>query len=241
MSIKDQRIEDLLSSYDSVGNLIDKNIDLKMADLMNSRSFFLNESINEKKPKPREVDVYAILSGISFYKESQEFIKKIILQLENILQEEIFYFVSQENLGVEYAVIKWPDDSYDQELIKNSKKFLDQWKGDPFCLRIVGIQIHIDGCIVLKGVDLGSEIYEFRKMLFSKVTGLPVKQSSWAHIPLGRVLAPVGEEKMKQLKALIGNLNRNLVHDVLIDKIHMVNEKRWYMEEKNYLHTKLLK
>lgn len=241
MSTEDQRVANLLNSYDSVGELIKESIDLEMSDLILSRSFFSDESIDIKQPFPREVDVYAILSGISFNIESQIYIENILLALKKLLKDELFFFVNKKNLGVEYVVIKWPEDSYKPELIEEAKNFLKNWNGGKFTLRIVGIQIHLDGCIVLKGIDLGGEIFNFRKKLISTVPELPLKQSKWAHIPLGRILAPIGKDKMIQLKTLLDKLNNSLEHDVLIDKIHFVNEKRWYMEEKNFLITKTLK
>ena len=80
-----------------------------------------------------------------------------------------------------------------------------------------------------------------REKLFSEIHGLPFKQSNWAHVPLGRILAPIGEDKMIKIKKLIDELNKKMKHEILIDKIHLVNEKRWYMEEKEYLLTKTLK
>lgn len=241
MNPENQRIADLLESYESVGSLIQQRTDLKKEDLASSRSFFLDESLAKKNPVPAEVDVFAILSGISFYEESQLYIKSIIHDLEKLLDDETFYFVQPKNLGVEYAVIKWPEDSFSEDLIERTLNFLDRWDGNSFHLRIEGIQIHLDGCIVLRGIDLGSEIFKFRKKLFSEINGLPLKQSNWAHVPLGRILAPVGQDKMTQIKKTTQELNKKMKHEILIDKIHLVNEKRWYMEEKNYLLTKTLK
>lgn len=241
MSAENQRIADLLKSYESVGGLIQQSIDLKEEDLVSSRSFFLDESLAKKNPVPKEVDVFAILSGISFYEESQEYIQSIICDLEKLLDDETFYFVKPRNLGVEYAVIKWPEDVLNEDLLERTMNFLDRWNGKGFHLRIEGIQIHLDGCIVLRGIDLGAEIFKFRENFFSEIHGLPLKQSNWAHVPLGRILAPIGEDKMIQIKKLIDKLNKKMKHQILIDKIHLVNEKRWYMVEKEYLLTKTLK
>ena len=36
-------------------------------------------------------------------------------------------------------------------------------------------------------------------------------------------------------------INNELNHDILIDSLHIVHERKWYMEIKDYLYTKKLK
>lgn len=235
-----QRILDLIESYKKVGDVILQRTDLDFLELEASRSFFTAESLKNRSPIPRDVDVYAILAGISFDNESITFIQEQMCRLKEVLGDELYYFVKPENLGVEYAVIKWPDDKKVEDNIQNSIKFLERWEGRSFLLNIVGIQLHVDGCIILKGVDERGEISNFRQNLISKFSELPKKQSNWAHVPIGRILAPIGEQKMRHLKQVIAEIDHEMDFQVPIKEIHLVNETRWYMEEKEYLLTKYL-
>jgi len=230
----------LLKSYQEVGQLIDERKDFLKEELESSRLLFNKNSLENKKPIPIKVDVYAILSGISFDKKTTQKITSIINSIREILEGEDFYFVKSKNLGIEFAILKWPTDEVNHKLIKETESFLNKIKIPEFNLNILGIQSHTDGCIILKGVDHGREIFNLRKELKKKLHNLPIKQSNWAHIPLGRILSPIGKEKMVALKDKIHKLNLELNFNILIDKVHLVHETQWYMEDKRYILTKKL-
>ena len=232
------RLRVVKKKYEEVGKLILKENDFKKENLKSSRSLFLKDSILRKKPIPIDVDLYAILSGISFRKKDLEFLENIRNKIENILKEETFFLVKPKNMGVEYSILKWPEDKLDIEVLNRAKQVLQDWKEKPFFLTIFGIQLHLDGCIILKGIDTKNEIKDFRSMLKSKIKKIPDRQSEWTHIPLGRILAPIGKEKMKILKNFFHDLDKNLNYDLLIKEVHLVREKQWYMEKKTYLLTK---
>ena len=81
----------------------------------------------------------------------------------------------------------------------------------------------------------------YRKNLLENLDNIPNKQSNWSHIPLGRILEPIGVKNMSKFKTLITEINSELNHDILIDSVHIVHERKWYMEKKDYLYTKKLK
>jgi len=237
MNLDQEHYGYLKNSYEVVGKKILNKKDFNRIDLQSSNALF---HYDNNTFTPIEVDVYAVLSGISFNKSFIEFIETIQQKLLNTLKGSSFYLVESYNLGVEYAILKWPDDSLDTNIIDEAKNFLSGVRFNSFYLKIFGIQIHLDGCIVLKCYDENRSIFRLRDQIVSNLKNIPVKQSSWAHIPLGRILSPVGHNKMIKLKRLINEIDYELNYNLLIDSFHLVHEKQWYMKQKEYLLTKIL-
>ena len=231
----------LSESYDEVGNIINDREDFKESELKSSISLFEKDTLEPNNPIPRNVDVFAVLSGISFEKPFLKLVENIYSRLRKILENKIFYLVQPENLGVEYAILKWPSDKMNPTILDKAIELLSEYNVSKFYLNVFGIQLHTDGCIILKGIDEKRTIFSIRKNLVENLDNIPIKQSNWSHIPIGRVLAPIGVENMSKFKILIAEINNELNHDIMIDSIHVVHEKKWYMENKDYLYTKRLK
>jgi hypothetical protein len=107
--------KDLEISYDIVGNKIYKRNNLSINSLKNSINFFTKKSLVLKKPEPIDVDVYGLVSGLSFSKNTVESICNIVNSVKNILKEKNCYWVKPDNLAVEYCVFKWPKDPWKAE------------------------------------------------------------------------------------------------------------------------------
>lgn len=228
----------LNQSYEKISNLSSGLKDFDEKNLIASQKLFKKVS---KDPSPIDVEVLAILSGISFEKNFIEFITPIMASIKDILYLKNFYLVKPENLGVEYAVVKWPEDDLDAKLLKQAKEVVNSSELSKFKLKVYGMQLHIDGCIILKCIDENQSIFKFRNYLRENTDNLSIKQSNWVHIPLGRILSPIGEGTMSRLKDFILNCENTLNYDIEIDALHLVKEKKWYMEKKEYLLTKSLK
>ena len=64
---------------------------------------------------------------------------------------------------------------------------------------------------------------------------MPQKQSSWCHIPLGRILAPLDKEKYAALldhARLSQNKER---FTVKVESLKVLHERRWYQSERTLL------
>ena len=88
------RLRVVKKKYEEVGKLILKENDFKKENLKSSRSLFLKDSILRKKPTPIDVDLYAILSGISFRKKDLESsLKSVIAQIKptSVGSEKVYY------------------------------------------------------------------------------------------------------------------------------------------------------
>lgn len=241
MKFDEDHFNHLENSYREVGCKINDRDDFMLAELESSLSLFHQESPLDITARPINVDVFAVLAGISFENTFLKLIDSIHMRLLEIIKDKRFYLVAPKNLGVEYAVLKWPEDKHDPKIIEQALSILDNFNGDTFSLKVFGIQVHTDGCIILKCVDQGQSIFKLRKILLSCVENIPKKQSNWVHIPLGRILSPIGKSRMVDLKALLSEIDYELDYDILIENIHIVHEKIWYMEKKSYLLTKRLK
>ena len=228
-------IENLTKSYDKVSNNFFLKDDFMENDLKNSINLFTDESLNKKKPRPKRLNVYALLSGISFDCALKEKLFKIQNTIRTIIPSNLAYFVDPDNLGLEHCVFKWPDEKWDIYKENSIKKLLDLYNFKTFNLEIIGIQIHSDGCIIAKGYDPSLEMTQIRNFFKKNLNFLPIKQSEWSHIPLGRILEPIGKEKYKILKGFVKANNKKIISSYKIENYKFVYEKRWYMEEKKII------
>ena len=225
----------LKKAYKMVGERTWLNRDFSISNLESSRDLFLPESLTLRIPRPKALEVYALLSGLSF---QQEFCKKLTsvqMQIAEVLGGCLHYWVLPNNLGVEYCVFKWPAEEWNEHNLSFIKKYLSSSSTQSFKFHIVGIQINPDGCVVAKGYDEGAQIFRLRALLKKGVPFLPERQSAWAHIPLGRILEPLGVEGFQRLKRLIYEISETPICSVNIDIIKIIHETRWYMEERNTL------
>ena len=232
--------KDLQQSYDFVGKKIFNINSLSSKSLQNSINLFDSKSLIIKKPKPIDVKVFTLVSGLSFSGTLIEELEKIKNEIEIILNDTLCYWVKPENLGVEYCVFKWPDDLWKENWLNQIISFIESKEYESFELKISGIQLHPDGCIIAKGYDNG-KIRNIRTDLMSNLQFTPSKQSNWAHIPLGRILEPVSGKIFDKLKKTMKQLSDK---DISIEKIidqKLIYETRWYMEKKEILYLKRLK
>ena len=225
----------LEKSYKKVGDLTWHNKDFIDSSLQISRGFFTNESLLLGKPKPKELDVYALLSGISFPAEFADKLSSIQKSIDSIIGDCLHYWVTPLNFGMEYCVFKWPEDSWDDSWLPVIEKELDSLDIPSFNLDIHGIQINSDGCVVARGYDSTGQIFKIREQLKTNLAFLPSKQSNWSHIPMGRIMEPIGFSKFLELKSLIGKLDNTYIGSVKIKSAKLVHETRWYMEERSTL------
>ena len=234
-SIQESPHHSLLSeSYDRVGQETWKGKDLNSSSLEVSRDLFTEDSLIKRNPRPKNLEVYALLSGLPFEGNFSKELLKVQQEIDRVLDGSLRYWVLQENLGLEYCVFKWPEYDWNmewEEKIYNNLPKLNK----PFRFVVLGIQINPDGCIIAKGFDEGDAIFKFRKKLKDRLDFLPDRQSSWAHIPLGRILEPIGEFKFHKLAQLCKDLSNIYIASCEINTMKFVHETQWYMEKKNIL------
>ena len=127
-------------------------------------------------------------------------------------------------------MVKWHNESsrkkvHDNTVIKSIKKCIESFE-----ITLNGYQIHNDGCIIGRVFDKGV-IRELRYRLKMENNAFHKKQSSWCHIPIGRILSNITLKQKKELEQLINN-NENLLTRISenIESIKYVSEEKWYME-----------
>lgn len=229
--------KDLQNSYDLVGDKIYSANSLNEKSLKQSIDLFTEKSLLERNPKPIDVEVFTLVSGLPFTNDLTSALQNIIKKISKTLEQTLCYWVKPENYGVEYCVFKWPTDTLERQRIDEIKLFLNSSNYNSFELKVIGIQLHQDGCLVAKGFDNG-RIRAIRSDLKSNLKFLPKKQSNWAHIPLGRILEPVSGDMFRKLKDEIKNLSyENIGTEKIIDT-KLVYETRWYMEKRKILLNK---
>jgi hypothetical protein len=100
---------------------------------------------------------------------------------------------------------------------------------------IHGVQINPDGCVVAKGFDEGAVLFQIREHLKAEIPFLPAGQSGWAHVPLGRILEPLGGERFAKLGHLMRTMSDQPIASTEICSMKLIHETRWYMEAKTIL------
>ena len=230
-----QHFLDLQNSYSKVGDCTWRNNNFLQKPLQSSRSLFTDRSLLSRNPCPKKLEVYALLSGISFSDKIMSRLQFIQQEISVILSNSLCYWVSPWNLGVEYAVFKWPDDIWRKNNTTQIIKTLKLIDCPVFDFSIYGIQINPDGCVIAKGYDAGGSIFNIRKKMKQDLSFLPEKQSNWAHIPLGRILEPIDTKKFTKLRSFVRKYKDKFIVEDTLTSVKYVHETRWYMEEKNIL------
>ena len=211
--------------------------DFDNLELEKSRFYFEKQSLIKREPNPKKLDVYAILAGIPFDRKSVSLISHAQDQISTILDRTLCYFVKPENLGLEFLVLKWPSQILNSQILVETKEHLLNQIYDSFVVNIKGVQFNSDGCILLKGYPDNISLKLFRESMKLKFPDIPKRQSQWCHIPLGRILEPVGTEIFEKLKEIYFLEEEFCSFKITIKRFHLVHEKRWYMEDKEILKT----
>ena len=225
----------LKKSYDEVGRRTWQNDDFIKSSLDISRNLFTDESLVLRQPKPKRLEVYALLSGLPFSKEFSDKLAAVQQNIAALIDDCLHYWVLPSNFGVEYCVFKWPDENWNESCSSEINQELSLLDNSAFRFTIHGIQVNPDGCIIAKGYDEEGMIFKIRQRLKTNLTFLPKRQSSWAHVPIGRILEPLGSSKFSALAHLISELSDVLIGYDEINSVKFVHETRWYMEDKSIL------
>jgi hypothetical protein len=188
-----------------------------------------------RRPRPKKLEVIALLSGLPFCDDFTDKVVKAQQQISAVLGEGLRFWVAPENLGVEYCVFKWPTDSWGEERLGVIQNVLPLIRQPSYQFSIRGVQVNPDGCVVAKGFDEDAVIFRIREHLKVEIPFLPAKQSGWAHVPMGRILEPLGVERFAKLAHLISTMSDPPIATTEINSIKLVHETRWYMEEKTIL------
>ena len=72
-----------------------------------------------------------------------------------------------------------------------------------------GLQIHRDGCIVLRGFDRNFKFQNLRKEIQENFPEIPRKQSNLVHVPLGRLLFNINKSISLKLIELFNTIKQS--------------------------------
>ena len=219
-------------NYSDVSSKTWLHKDLKKKKLKKSISFY---DIKKKIIIPKKLDVVALLSGLPFSKVLTNKILYIQKDIDKIIGNTKHYWVKKNNLGLEYCVFKWPEQEFDQINVNEISDFVSKLKITKFNVLFDGCQLNPDGCVVIKGFDISKEINKLRNLISKNISSLPKKQSSWFHIPIGRILEPIGEDNFLKLKYFFKKNTEGWGHLEKIKSIKLIQEYQWYMEKRKTL------
>ena len=208
---------------------------LTIEDVQASRDFFEINSLEIGKPIPKKFDTYCIVGGVPFSFEDVQEILGIKKTISEILKDNLVYFVEPDNFGVELAILKWPDQGIEVNLVDQVLNHMSNNPPPIFFIDVEGFQFHRDGCIVLRGFDRGSLFRKYRQNLLSSVNEMPQKQSNWCHVPLGRILSPINEATYSLLLDYAFQSQKTLKFTLHVHSLRVLHEMRWYQLERSLL------
>ena len=229
---------ELLSRYDEIHSVFQTNLLFDRDLIKNSRNIF---KIDELKniAKPKDLEVVALLGGLPFSQNFQESVLLVQNKIRQILNQKLNYMVKKENLGVELLVLKWPKNKRNFILEKKVIEYIDKLNLQEFFLFFDGIQIHNDGCIIVRGFDSNNQFTKLRKKIFEKFPEIPIKQSNLVHVPIGRILTEINKEDSYKLIDLVQTTRaKNEFFPIeKINSIKIIHEEKWYMEKRSTIKT----
>jgi hypothetical protein len=231
MMLKEQK-----NNYNEVSSKTWIYSDLKKKNLRSSLSLF---NFTKKKIIPKKLKVIALLSGLPFSKKLTNKIVSAQCSVDKIIGHHKHYWVKKKNFGLEYCVFKWPEQNLSKTEINELLNIVSKLKFRNFDVLFDGCQLNPDGCVVIRGFDISKNIFNLRRLIAKKINFLPKKQSKWFHIPIGRILEPVGEKNFLKLKFFFDKNSSGWKHYEEINSIKLIHEYQWYMEKKiTLLHIK---
>ena len=227
--------EELLKSYDN--KFFDvKSIEfLDDSDISSSKKLFEEESLINRKPTPKKLNVVCLVGGLPFAKEFINEITSIQLKISDILENIPHYLVDPENLATECIVLKWPDNNFSEDLINKTITYLSGFELKKFKLSSFGFQFHKDGAIILRCIDSDSTMRNHRKYMIKNIKEIPTTQSSWAHVPLGRILGPVEFNVLKKLREYAFFTQKKCRFSTYVKNYSLIKEYRWYQTERSLI------
>ena len=133
-----EHLENLKASYDEVVNKTWLCDDFSKDNLQTSRNLFEKQSLIKLDPLPKEVVVYALLSGLPFEDKFIDKLNKVQNDISKILKSSLHYWVQPQNLGIEYCVFKWPNGPWNNEWHSLIERAISDIKQSSFELIIRG-------------------------------------------------------------------------------------------------------
>ena len=227
--------KNLEHNYSEVGNATWLRADFDLAKIQNSRDFFTEKSLEDRLPVTKSLEVLALLSGLPFEQVFCDDLLQVQEELQQIFRNTLAYWVKPQNLAVEHCVFKWPTDKWDDCKQKVVHEEISKIQFNSFDFYINGIQINPDGCVIAKGFDENMTIIKIREQLRRKLDFMPIKQSNWAHVPLGRILENIDKEIFSKLRKFIEMNSTRRIAETHIDSLKFIHEKQWYMERRSTL------
>jgi hypothetical protein len=219
-------------NYNEVSSKTWKYPDLQEKNLTYSNSLF---KLKKKIVVPKRLEVLALLSGLPFSKILTSKILSTQKKIGKTIGDTKYYWVKKDNLGLEYCVFKWPEEKLNQSKVNKISKFVSKLNIKKFDVFFDGCQLNPDGCIVVKGFDVSNEILNLRDLISKNINFLPKKQSNWFHIPIGRILEPVGQKNFLKLKKFFDKNNKGWGHYEKVKNIKLIYEYQWYMTDRKML------
>ena len=228
---------ELLKSYKTRFDSFLKLKSLKEENILHSRKYFEESSLLLREPIPKKLDVYCIVAGLPFQDDFIDYLKNLKTKLSSILMDSLYYLVKDSCQAVELLVAKWPDDEFNENINKQLIKYFSNTQFNPITLKTGGVQIHDDGCIILRCIDENARFRSLRKDIINNIDILSTRQSSWVHIPIGRILEPIDFKKTSLLKKFCISSQNQKPYKTIINKFHFVHEQQWYQTNIDFLRT----
>ena len=185
---------------------------------------------------PIVVDLYAVLGGLPFTPALSSYLNNLYFSIQAVLSDLDHYLVQPGNHAIELLVLKWHTCAQPiaPSVLEAVSCTLQTLFTSPIDICPYRIQINDDGCILFAFLDPSFGFRKLRQSILAAHPTLPSRQSSWVHIPLGRILQAPTKSQFRRIQADFLTLPVYSLPETLT-YFSVVHESRWYLEERSLI------
>lgn len=224
----------LTARYEAIASRFRSLSDFPISEQRRSRALF---NLRNPTITPRHFEVWTCVSGLPVPRTLQQNLDTAVRRVKHFLSPPVrAYWVERRNYHLEIFVVKKPDEAIDDVSLRNTAAALGRSLADEPPLTVIyrGLLITPDGTVLARGYG---QVDGLRWHLRKSIPFQSDRQSTLAHISLGRILDPVGRTTFAALKTLIARSASDVYGALSLHQVKYAHERRWYMTDREIIST----
>lgn len=227
-------MRNLTARYEAIAARFRGLSDFPSLEQRRSRALF---DMGNSLVRPRHFDVWTCVSGLPVPRSLQINLDAAVCRVRDMLPPAVrAYWVERQNYHLELFVVKRPDEHCDDISLRETAGALRRSLASEPPLRVTyrGLLVTPDGTVLAKGYG---QVDGLRWHLRKSIPLQSSRQSTLAHISLGRILDPVGRATFAALKTLVARSAADVYGSLPLHHVKYVHERRWYMTDREIIRT----
>jgi hypothetical protein len=224
----------LAARYEAIAARFRGLSDFPTLEQRQSRALF---DVGNSGVRPRHFDVWTCVSGLPVPRSLQANLDAAVCRIRDVLPPTVrAYWVERRNYHLEIFVVKRPDERSDDILLRDTAGALGRSLASepPLTITYRGLLVTPDGTVLAKGYG---QVDGLRWHLRKSIPLQSSRQSTLAHISLGRILDPVGRATFAALKTLVARSASEVYGSLPLHQVKYVHERQWYMMDREIIRT----